>query len=257
MPPFAVAPVLRAGVPCTTHWGDNDGLLLTSCVWRNSPKENARCIAGIDLATRRFVRPVAVGGQAIPHDWAQVDGEAVRPLDVIRIPFARGDAVVPYQAENRYCTQEWKRVGRWKPSDVRQLCESDDRVLGTTDSDAIPERLFKLQRHGRSCWKSLQLIHARKVEFEQADDKWTGRFRSSTGRDYELRVTDEGFTDSLTSSVEGPCVLLLSLTRPWKHYLSPKDKPRKCYKLIAGVMPLQALQTSDGQPTAIAAGAQT
>jgi hypothetical protein len=222
----------------------------------NSTKENARCIAGIDLATRRFVRPVAVGGQAIPNDCAQVEGAAVKPLDVIRIPFVRGDAVVPYQAENRYRTQDWKRVDRWKPSEVRRLCESDDRLLGTTDSDAIPERFFKLQRHGRSCWKSLQLIHAPKVKFEQADDKWMGRFRASTGRDYELRVTDEGFTDSLTNTVEGPCVLLLSLTRPWKHYLSPKDKPKKCYKLIAGVVPLEPMQASDAQPTAVIAETQ-
>jgi hypothetical protein len=95
------------------------------------------------------------------------------------------------------------------------------------------------------------LIHARKIEFEQTDDKWTGRFRTSTGRDYELRVTDEGFTDSLTNSVEGPCVLLLSLTRPWKHYLSPKDKPKKCYKLIAGVMPLEGQSSTATVPAGI------
>jgi hypothetical protein len=256
MPPFAAAPVLRAGVPYHTL-GRRPCLLLTSCVWAIRQRRMHAASRGLTLLHGASFALLRLGVKPYPTIGRKWMARRSGRWDVIRIPFARGDAVVPYQAENRYCTQEWKRVGRWKPSDVRQLCESDDRVLGTTDSDAIPERLFKLQRHGRSCWKSLQLIHARKVEFEQADDKWTGRFRSSTGRDYELRVTDEGFTDSLTSSVEGPCVLLLSLTRPWKHYLSPKDKPRKCYKLIAGVMPLQALQTSDGQPTAIAAGAQT
>jgi hypothetical protein len=207
----------------------------------NSPKEHARCIAGIDLATRRLVRPVAIGSQAVPSDWADVDGKAVKPLDVIRIPLARGDAVVPYQRENRYCTNGWKRVGRWRASDVQRLCESDTPLLGTPDSQGIPERFFRLKRHGRSSWKSLQLIHARKVRFEQASGKWMGRFRTSEGRDCELRVTDENFTQSLTKPAEGECILLISLTRPWRHYLAPKSKPKKCYKLIAGVMPLEAM----------------
>ncbi len=211
----------------------------------NSPKENARCIAGIDLATQRLVRPVAAGTQAIPSEWINLDGREIRPLDVIRIPFTQGDAVVPYQAENRYCTQSWSRVSRWKPDEVRRFCESDDRILGTVDSEAIPERVFKLQRHGRSRWKSLQLIHARNVQFEQAKDKWVGQFRTRSGRDYGLRVTDENFTQSLTGPAEGPCALLLSLTRPWKHHLSPKNKPKKCYKLIAGVIPLEPMRAYD------------
>jgi hypothetical protein len=48
----------------------------------SSPKENACCIARIDLATRRFVRPVADGAQAIPNDWGS---EGVRNLCVDRM----------------------------------------------------------------------------------------------------------------------------------------------------------------------------
>ncbi|MFA7235888.1 MAG: hypothetical protein WC058_03400 [Phycisphaeraceae bacterium] len=204
----------------------------------NSPKENARCIAGLDLATHQFVRPVAVGSQAIPQEWANVDCETVEPLDIIHIPLVRGDAVVPYQAENRYCSDGWKRMGRWRADQVQRFCESDSLLLGTASSQAIPERLFKMTRLGRPEWKSLQLIHAPNVIFNQTNDKWTGHFRTSNGREYDLRVTDEGFTRTLKDSTQRACILLLSLTRPWRHYLAPKSKPKKCYKLIAGVMPL-------------------
>lgn len=204
----------------------------------NSPKEHARCIAGIDLRTHQFVRPVAIGSQSIPEAWAKVDGRQVKPLDVVRISFARGNAVVPYQSENRYCTDGWQRVARWQASDVHRFCESDARLLGTPGPESIPERFFRLRQPRRSSWKSLQLIHAPEVEFSRSGDKWTGRFRTREGRHCEMRVTDENFTQSLREPAKRRCILLLSLTRPWRHYLAPKSKPKKCYKLIAGVMPL-------------------
>jgi len=181
----------------------------------NSPKENARCIAGLDLKTGRLVRPVsATTSQVIPNDWAVAQGKPVEPLDVIDIPFVRGDAVVPFQAENRYCKEGWDRTDRWKASDIRRFCESDSRLLGTADSEPIAERFFKLKRHGRAGWKSLQLIHVRSVDFRQVDEKWMGSFRTRNKRWYDLRLTDERFIEGIKPTRKFECLLLLSLTRP-------------------------------------------
>ncbi len=208
----------------------------------NSPKEQARCIAGLDLETGRLVRPVSeTASQAIPKDWAMVDGDPVEPLDVVDIPFVRGDAVVPYQSENRYCTGKWRRIRRMPPAAARRYCESDAKILNTQESDAVPERALRLSRLGRAGWKSLQLIHVKRIDFRKSSDgKWTAEFGTCNGRRYELRVTDQHFTEQLqgNTSSRGSCLLLLSLTRPWRHYRAPKTKPKKCYKLFAGVMPL-------------------
>lgn len=91
----------------------------------NSPKENARCIAGIDLATGQLIRPVSeTQSQAIPKEWATIDGRSVQPLDVLDIPFIRGDAVVPFQKENRYCKDGWQLHARWK-ADKLKLTDLD------------------------------------------------------------------------------------------------------------------------------------
>ena len=205
----------------------------------NSSKESARCIAGLDLKTHRLVRLVSrTKSQAIPEQWATIDGKLVAPLDVIDVPFVRGNAVVPFQSENRYCNEGWEHIGRLQPSDIRRFCEPTPSVLGTSDSDAIRERFFKLNPRGKSGWKSLQLIHAPAVRFHQEKGKWLGQFRTGDGREYDLRVTDERSTGTLDGDTERGCALLLSLTRPWRHYCAPKSKPKKCYKLIAGVIPL-------------------
>lgn len=205
----------------------------------NSPKESARCIAGLDLATGRLVRPVSeTKSQAVPEGWATMNGRLARPLDVLDVPFASGDAVVPFQKENRYCRDGWQLDDSWKADKLRSFCEGDSKILGSSDGDAITERAMKLGRHGRSGWKSLQLIYAKNTVFRQVDGKWLAQFNSRQGRSYEMRVTDEQFTDGLSGERTQDCFLLLSLTRPWRHYCAAKSKPKKCYKLVAGVMPL-------------------
>jgi hypothetical protein len=167
-----------------------------------------------------------------------MNGKLARPLDVLDVPFVRGDAVVPFQKENRYCKDGWQLDDRWKADKLRSFCEGDSTILGSSDSDAITERAMKLGRHGRSGWRSLQLIHAKNAVFRQAEGKCLAQFKSRQGRSYEIRVTDEQFTDGLSGKTTGDCFLLLTLTRPWRHYCAPKSKPKKCYKLVAGVIPL-------------------
>ena len=133
----------------------------------NSPKENARCIAGIDLTTGRLVRPIAEKSNAIPNDWSILGGKEIKPLDVLEIPFMRGDAVVPFQSENRYCSDGWMQTGKYVIEETFRFYESDNSLSCTCDSDAITERAMKLKPFGRAGWKSLQLIRVRNVLFEK------------------------------------------------------------------------------------------
>lgn len=209
----------------------------TVVVLANSPKEQARCVAGIDLEAGRLVRPIAEGRHAIPELWTVIDGKPLQPLDVVRIPFRRGDATVPFQRENRYCTEGWERAGRISPQQLLKHAESERRVLITPDDQPITERVMKRSCTSRSSWKSLQLLSPRRVEFEPQDGKIYGRFRLADGREHRLRVTDDRYHTRKPDHPARRFMLLTSLTPPWRHYLASPKHPRKCYKLIAGLIP--------------------
>lgn len=209
----------------------------------NSRKEHQRCVAGIDLETGRLVRPVSrTDSQAIPKPWTIIDDQPVRPLDIVDIPFERGSASDLAQSENRYCHEPWTRVGRATAENLRRFRQNSRLMLNTSLDEAIPERCVKLLHRIQGRVKSLQLIEAQNIEFEcRQTDHWWARFSARGSAPYELRLTDDLFIQEMltgqTSKKSDHAYLLLSLTRPWKHRLAPKDKPRKCYKLVAGVIP--------------------
>jgi hypothetical protein len=211
----------------------------------NSYKEKNRCVAGIDLKTGQFVRPVADShSQAVPKEWTETDGRSLKPLDIVEVPIRRGDATVPYQSENRFSDEGWQIVGQAKPSDLQRHCQPDRTILHTQDSEAIPERYFRLQRRTKRTWRSLQLIAVRNVEFyEREEGKWNAKFKNQAGREFDLRVTDDHFAAQLTEDAQARQLnhgyFMLSMSRPWKHYLAARKLRKKCYKLIAGVIPVQ------------------
>lgn len=208
----------------------------------NSHKDRGRCIAGIDLDTTRLVRPVSkTESQAIPEEWSVVRGRQVQPLDILSIPFTGENACVEYQAENRLCREGWDLVGKATPEEACKYCESSRTILHTPGADPIPERYFRLKRLPKKDWKSLQLIFVSNVEFSEAEsEKLHIRFAAQNREKYDLRITDDRFTERLSQSnapeKDAGFLLLLSLTRPWKHYRAPRSKPFKCYKLVAGII---------------------
>ena len=208
----------------------------------NSRKEHERCVAGIDLTTGKFVRPVSnTESQAIPEEWTFVGSSHLKPLDIVDIPMQNGDASVPFQAENRYCSEGWKKIGKKEPEEIRKYCESDRTILHSNKIKTIPERYFKLKKVPRKHWKSLQLIAVSNAKFHQKKPgKWNSVFTTKNREEHELRVTDPDFTEKLAQGYrpreENEFIMLLSLTRPWKHPKVARTKPRKCYKLVAGVI---------------------
>ena len=113
----------------------------------NSYKEKDRCVAGIELSTGKFVRPVSkTKSQAVPKEWTLLDSKPLEPLEIVDVPFLSGNARVRYQAENQFCCEGWKRIGNCKPHVALKYCESAREILHTPGSDAIPERFFKLCR---------------------------------------------------------------------------------------------------------------
>ncbi|MBN1343229.1 MAG: hypothetical protein JXQ73_11150 [Phycisphaerae bacterium] len=207
----------------------------------NSPKEQNRCIAGIDCRTGRWVRPVlGVRRRGIPKKVRLVDREEPKLLDVLEIPLADAGPDMGCQPENRLLGGgSWKRLEQMSPQDVFEYCE-DDLVILHNHDPSVPADYFEQIPKAR--WKSLQLVHNTRVEFHgivgKERIKWHASFRNSAGHVMNLRVTDPIFCQKLEWRLEvSPnCLMTISLTTPWR----PPDgsEPARCYKVVAGVIEL-------------------
>lgn len=205
------------------------------------------------MSSGTLVRPVSPSdSQAIPNEWTRVDGKEITPLDILRVPLLDGDACVRFQRENHFSRGNWARVGRGAPDELWQHTESDTQLLHTPDGDPIEEEALNRRLQSPREWKSLQLIHVKQIEFHQPKpDRWNGTFSNSLNRSFDLPVTDDHFTRKLDKSSESlqgiSCFILLSLSPLWKHYKASEDQPFKCYKLIAGIIPVSTTRRDTAQ----------
>ncbi len=79
----------------------------------NSTRPGGRCIAGIDIETEEWVRPVSRSiNRAITWDMRNIEGEEPQILDVIEIPLEDHGPDEGCQPENRLV-----KPGKWRKVD--------------------------------------------------------------------------------------------------------------------------------------------
>ena len=104
----------------------------------NSKKLGAYCVAGVDPATREWIRPLGSGSHGAVTKQEQELDDGTRPglLDLIEIPLGRA---VPQhgQPENwELARGPWRRTGRLNDEDARALLEAlsiEAPVFGTNE----------------------------------------------------------------------------------------------------------------------------
>lgn len=203
----------------------------------NSTRPGGRCIAGIDVDTREWVRPVSrASNRAITWEMRNIEGKEPELLDVIEIPLENDGPDEGCQPENRLVKPgKWRKVGRKKPRALLKYCE-DDFVILHNHTDRLLATFF--ENLPREKWKSLQLIRNKSVSFHL--DYWGKRrafFRDGQGHYLELTVKDPVFLNKLVreEDVSNDCIMTISLAGPW----SPSEtEAERCYKLVAGVIEL-------------------
>lgn len=203
----------------------------------NSIRPGGRCIAGKDLKTGEWIRPVNDNSnRAIPNSFTLA--KSLKLMDIVEIPLKSNVLSDKYQRENRLVDNwSWNIVGRATIGNVIKLCESNAQILhndidhvDATDMDLLP----------MPDWKSLQLIQTQ-VQFvpdSYDNSRWRAEFQDGLGNDYSLKVTDPDFDTKLRSgsSVSSDCILCISLPEPWKP--DTGNQPLRSYKLVAGVIEL-------------------
>lgn len=202
----------------------------------NSRKHGNRCIAGINLDTKEWIRPVsdlwdgAIGGL---FRYINVEPQL---LDILRIPLGRTGPDFGFQPENKSLTEgKWEKIGNLMPDDILQFCEQDDTVLYNMSDRVDWKFVQNLSIENR---KSLQLVHSRDVRFLKTIS-YRGRlqvradFTYKTKR-YNLVVTDSVIERRVAEDerISQECILTISLGGPF-----PEEDPNpSCYKLVAGVI---------------------
>lgn len=200
----------------------------------NSWRPDGRCVAGIDVRTGEFVRPVARPTDSIPAERLHFGGRMLAVGDTFELDLRRPDAIDRYQRENWLIENwDWRRCGRVPVKRLADYCRETVPILHTPTDRAYPAALDKLAPDE---WRSLQLVRPRTVEFEadrREGSRWRARFQDSGGNEYRLRLTDPVATEKLESGqhLRSDVVLLVSLARPWTG--PDRSQPPICYKIVA------------------------
>ena len=208
----------------------------------NSWRPGGRCVAGIDIETGEWIRPVLRDQNAIPEGATVFGNHPLEPLDVIEMDLAAPKYKTRFQKENRIITSEqWAHVDRVTADDVLQYCSDNWNVLHSSAKVVKPD---VLEIKPPDEWTSLELRRVADVTFEPDDRKenrWKAMFRTGaiSASNYSLSLTDPIATERLNEGedLDGEWLLTLSLTEPIA--MPQYGLPELCYKLVAAAIPLE------------------
>lgn len=210
----------------------------------NSWKRKDRCIAGIEINTGRWVRPVypVFSDGRIPPQVRSLNGREPKILDVIDLPLSSNICQSNYALENQQIMPgAWTKIGTVKPIQLVKYTNFFASILHNTNRCVTVSFLKSLPFHQR---RTLQLIYTSKLEVSASRKqngriKWKANFVNNFG--YKLTdasITDPVFVERLSSGYKPshPCLLTVSLSLPF----CPNESCQvdSCWKLIAGVIEL-------------------
>jgi len=211
----------------------------------NSWKLGERCIAGIDIDTGKWVRPVCDSlypeNGKVPESVRLINGKEPQLLDILEIPLADTGNNFNFESENLSVLEgQWKVVGQAKVKDIFRY-RDDGVILHNFSKFVYLEYLQELPLEKR---KTLQLINIVNLSIKaKQNDKgatqWLGTIVSFSGKTLEdIPITDPVFIKAIESGYQpnGNYLITMSLGMPYKPNNWDGDKT-PCWKLIAGIIP--------------------
>jgi hypothetical protein len=202
----------------------------------NSKKHGDRCIAGIDICTGKWIRPVSDGEDGrISRDIYLINNEEPQLLDILNIPLNnQGNG---YECENlTILPGQWERIGKFYPNGLLEYCESE--IIYSQYPKAVPYSVVKSLTPNER--RTLQLIKATVTKMSKYEDsqKWEASLSISNKQIFKAKVTDVVMIDKLNQGLDingKECLFTISLAQPWRRNESDE---LSCWKLIAGVIEL-------------------
>lgn len=208
----------------------------------NSMQPGGRCLAGIDLDTGKWIRPIHETRHAIPEAECIVSGKMLSVGDILECKLAQPADIVEFQCENQVVSDwNWKIVGQVEMDKLEKFVEDTSPILHSSDE---PVNASILKDKDPSEWKSLQLVKPKNLTFRWNPKKygrWLADFQDAHDNNYSLSVTDPVITPRLKRNrgvISEECLLTVSLPNPWKPDPNPHNIPLACYRVIAAVIQL-------------------
>ncbi len=204
----------------------------------NSKKNGDRCIAGIDICTEKWIRPVSdLDDGRVSTNICLVNNKEPQLLDILDIPLDKDkdkDEGISFQCENlRMLPGKWKKIGQAFPNSLLEYCEP--KIFYSQYPQSVPKSfLDSLQPDQR---RTLQLVKATVKQIRQNQyQKWEAWLLMSDQKEFKAKITDIAFIDKLKNGVNidnKECLFTVSLAQPWR---KSNDDELSCWKLIAGVI---------------------
>ncbi len=213
----------------------------------NSWKLNERCIAGIDISSGNWVRPVCDSlypeDGRVPRSVRLISGKEPKVLDILEIPLADTGNDFGFESENlSVLPGEWKCVGRFNINDLGKYCRTPTKILHNSIKYVNPSCLKNLNFNQRY---TLQLIQVQSFRVYQKENskgnfEWRGTITTANGNSLtEAKITDPVFVEKLNTGYQPQqnCFVTVSLSLPWISSANWEGEA-PCWKLIAGVIEL-------------------
>ena len=202
------------------------------CFANSYKHEGSRCIAGIDLETKKWVRPIGKGEEGAIGTERLINGQEPQLLDILEIPIGPEADDFGCQPENKVLLEgAWRKSGRISIDDALQYTEETKHLLHNFEKCVIASEFSSNIK--RSDWKSIQLIKVKNAHFaKNYYRKLKCNFKYS-GYWYSLKTPCPEADKFVDSSID--CILTISMGGPYK---KDEDASFCCWKMVAGVIKL-------------------
>jgi hypothetical protein len=209
----------------------------------NSKKLSGRCVAGIDVRTGEWVRPVSRSGDhgAVSFRERQIERSEPQLLDVIEMDLAHeGPTGFDYchARENRWIEPvPWRRLGRSPVAELTRYCCQEQVILHSSGKFTRPDVILAkplAQRH------TLELRWVEQLEVRLGGNQWRCSFVTTEGiRATDLPVTDCDLLALLNTQkpITSRGFAVLSLGVPYHPNLPDWDQGPVGWKLLAAWIP--------------------
>ena len=186
-------------------------------VFANSVKHGQHCVAGKDIQSGKWIRPVSdANGAALSHNQVKYQNPygiyTVKPLQRILMSFS-AHAPLPHQPENHIIDKTpWRQNYSISKRAIEDYLDSPEDLWGK--SDRVPH--IDIVSGREPIEQSLYLIPAHHLHlYRNTFNSRRAKF-SYNGFNYDLSVTDPNFENLLSSEKVDNCFLCVSLGEQYK-----------------------------------------
>jgi hypothetical protein len=197
----------------------------------NSRKYNARCVAGKDVKTSKFIRPISqtITGELSDNHIRLSNGSLPGIFDIIRVSIGNLHKTY-YHPEDYYITGEiWEKLSVYNQGEIDKLIDNPSS-LWINSNNNINDRIEIGQLKASPIETSLYFIKVRQIKITKNNESFKGEFVYNNTT-YKLSITDFNITQP--GNLEGNIYLCISIGEPFK-----VGESVYCFKIIATIIKL-------------------